>query len=128
MGNLSTVQPRTIVAKVAERLGEIDAARERGVTWRSIAEAIGDAVGISPSSSAGRRLRIAVVAAHRAVEKGRLRPRPAGAVPARPVTQGQPPQRAGRGLPGPEFFEQLKQQQDGKKRLTSRELFDSLKI
>ena len=43
MGNLSTVQPRTIAAKVAERLGEIDAARERGVTLRSNAEAIGDA-------------------------------------------------------------------------------------
>ncbi len=101
MGNLSTVQPRTIVAKVAERLGEIDAARERGVTWRSIAEAIGDAVGISPpsSESAGRRLRIAVVAAHRAVEKGRLRPRPAGAVPARAVAQPTPTKRAGQGLP-----------------------------
>ena len=95
MGNLSTVQPRTIVAKVAERLGEIDAARERGVTWRSIAEAIGDAVGISPSSSAGRRLRIAVVAAHRAGEKGRLRPRPAGA-PARPAA----PKPSPSGTPG----------------------------
>lgn len=119
MGKLQSMPPPTIVGRVAQVIDEITDARARGFSWPQIVAVVGEEVGVPPTTpNASRRLAAAYKAAKRGVEAGRLKPRPptlpgqaSDVEPARPSQAGTPaerPPRAGQGLPGPEFFEQLK--------------------
>lgn len=77
MAKLSELPPPTIVARIAQRIEEITDARERGFSWPAIVRAIGPEIGIDPDGKdVGRKLRLSYAAAKKAIEKGRIVPRP----------------------------------------------------
>jgi hypothetical protein len=80
--SLDNLQSPKLTARVAPLVQPITRARERGLTWTQIVREIGQSVGIDPEAKgAADRLRLAFKAATAQIERGRLKPAQAQAVP-----------------------------------------------
>lgn len=101
--------PPSLPARIAQHVDVIRQARDRGIPWRRIVEVVGPKVDIDPAGKrAGDRMREGYVAAVRAVEKGRLKPRPQSSPTPAATTAAQRQQQPGKRLSGQELFDSLK--------------------
>ena len=83
-----------LTGRLARYVADITAARERGVTWRQITEAIGPEIGLDIGADpaarklAEKRMQVAYGRARKQVAKGRLRTGPAQTTTATPGRTG----------------------------------------
>ena len=81
--DIKSTTPSTLVGRIAPHVAAITAAREKGITWPVISRALAETLGVPVAAGTAKRVRQGYIQARAAIEKGRLKPRPAGAVPAR---------------------------------------------